>query len=70
VLFPKKKMRILSSLEGKSSKHGWLELNIATEDLDGVSKIVVSLDDVEALREGREKASEALERTRKLLGGD
>jgi len=70
VLFPKKKMRILSSLEGRSSKQGWLELNIATEDLDGVSKIVVSLDDVEALREGREKASVALERTRKLLGGD
>ncbi|MCL6588681.1 MAG: hypothetical protein K6U80_01875 [Firmicutes bacterium] len=70
MLFPKDKMSYTSVYEGKKSDEGWLVLNIAGIDLEGVSKIFVDLSDVEEIKTKKLKAQEALEEARRLLSGD
>ncbi|MEJ5296669.1 MAG: hypothetical protein WHZ52_01385 [Armatimonadota bacterium] len=69
MIFPKSKMRIIEVHDGKRPEQGWLELNTASVDLEGVSKIYINLDELETLRKEMGQASEAAERARKLLGG-
>ncbi len=70
MIFPKTKMRLLNSYEGRASQQGWLELNVAAVDIEGASKILINLDDLNALQSQREKESSELNKARKLLGGD
>ena len=69
MLFPKSKMRLIDSYEGQDSETGWLELNVMAVDTDGVSKLVINLDDLEDLRRHRSAQSDALNDAKKLLGG-
>jgi hypothetical protein len=69
MIFPRNKMRIVEVHDGKRPERGWLELNTASADLEGVSKIYINLDELESLREEMSRASEAAERARRLLGG-
>lgn len=68
--FPREKMQIASVFEGKSPENGWLVLDISKLDLDGVARLYVSLDDVEAVRLSRDNEADALDQARKLLGGE
>ena len=67
--FPREKMDIASVYEGKSPSHGWLVLDISKLELEGVSKLYVSLDEIEALKQSKGKEADALSEAKKLLGG-
>lgn len=67
--FPKEKMQFVTSQAGNSSPQGWLVLNIANMDLDGVNRLVISLEEVDRLRAAGDQQSEKLRKARELLGG-
>ena len=67
--FPKTKMQFTSTHGGSPSVQGWLVLDIANMDLDGVHKIYVSLEDVDRLRAAGDLQQERLRKARELLGG-
>ena len=67
--FPPEKMDIASVYEGKSPSHGWLVLDISKLELEGVNKLYISLDEVEALKQSKGKEGDALSEAKKLLGG-
>lgn len=70
MLLPKEKLGYTTTYQGRTSEAGWLVLNIANLDLEGVSKIYIDLSDVEEVKSRKSKESEALEKARKLLGGE
>ncbi|MEJ5253472.1 MAG: hypothetical protein HPY54_16525 [Chthonomonadetes bacterium] len=65
--FPKNRMRILHSHEGKQSEKGWLVLDIRGLDLDGVNSIVIPMEDIERLQEEPQQQVNPLEQLHKLL---
>jgi hypothetical protein len=67
--FPKEKLHFVTSQGGNSSPQGWLILNIANMDLDGVNRLVISLEDVDRLRAAGDVQAEKLRKARELLGG-
>ncbi len=69
MIFPKNKMRIIEVHDGKRPERGWLELNTASVDLEGVSKVYINLDELESLREEMARSEDAARRARELLGG-
>lgn len=70
MLFPKEKMKYASSYQGKSSDEGWLVLDIGGLELDGVTRVYIDLHDVEVVKQKKGKAADALDKTKRLLGGD
>ena len=70
MLFPKNRMKFRRDHGGKTTPEGFLMLDISAVDLDGVRTIVVSVEDIEAIRAGGDKASDRLSDAKKLLGGD
>jgi hypothetical protein len=67
--FPKNHLKYLRSRGEKESQNGWLVLDVKALDLEGVTKIYLNMDDVDAVQD-RKAASEAeAERLKKLLGG-
>lgn len=66
--FPKGRMRITHSHEGRQSEKGWLVLDVRGLDLDGVNSIVISMEDIERLQEEPHQQSNPLEQLHKLLG--
>ena len=67
--FPPEKMDITGVYAGKSPNHGWLVLDISKLELEGVNKLYISLDEVEALKQSKGKEADALSEAKKLLGG-
>ncbi|MCS6777018.1 MAG: hypothetical protein RMJ43_11255 [Chloroherpetonaceae bacterium] len=67
--FPKRKMRFTAHYQGDTDPEGWIVLDIANTDLDGVSKLYLSLSDIQQVREGGDLAEERLRQARALLGG-
>lgn len=65
--FPKNRMRILHSHEGKQSEKGWLVLDVRGLDLDGVNSIVIPIEDIEKLQEEPQQQTNPLEQLHKLL---
>lgn len=65
--FPKNRMRILHSHEGKQSEKGWLVLDVRGLDLDGVNSIVIPIEDIEKLQEEPQQQANPLEQLHKLL---
>lgn len=65
--FPKERMGFAPSYQGKSQDEGWLVLDIAALELEGVSKIYVDLSQVEKVKRKRMRESDALEQARKML---
>lgn len=66
--FPKDRMKVVSSYEGKTSSEGYLILEISAIDLEGVSKIYIDLADIAAARERGEKEADALQKAKEMLG--
>lgn len=67
--FPKRKLSFVTTHHGETTAQGWLVLDVANLDLDGVTKIYVDMRDVEAVRAQGDQQAEALRRARELLGG-
>ena len=70
MLFPKSKMRLADTCDGRENNSGYLELNVAAVADEGAGKITINLDDLEDLRGQRAAESESLKKARRLLGGD
>ncbi len=66
--FPRNRMRITHSHEGRQSEKGWLVLDVRGLDLDGVNSIVIPLEDIERLQEAPQQSTNPLEQLHKLLG--
>ena len=67
--FPTEKMSHVTVYQGNKSEEGWLVLDIGNMELEGVSKIYVDLRDVEEVKRGTQRKSDALKKARDLLGG-
>lgn len=70
MLFPKTKMSHTGTYQGNVSEDGWLILNIGNVELEGVTKIYIDLQDLNEIKGKAAKESEALNKAKKLLGGD
>ncbi len=70
MLFPKNRMRFTTNYQGKTAPEGWIVLDVAGVDLDGVNKIYLSMADLLVLKQGGDVASDKLKQARALLGGD
>lgn len=70
MLFPKQKIGHTNSYQGNKSDEGWLVLDIGNMELEGVTKVYIDLCDVDEIKKRAGKESEALDKARKLLGGD
>jgi hypothetical protein len=68
--FPKDKMQIVTSYQGKTSDDGWLVLDFSKIDAEGISKVYVDLSDVNGLLEKKGKEADLLKKTRDLLSLD
>jgi hypothetical protein len=66
--FPKNRMRVTHSHEGRQSQKGWLVLDVRGLDLDGVNSIVISMEEIEQLQEGSQQQANPLEQLQRLLG--
>ncbi len=69
MIFPKDKMELTESFNGREAQNGWLVLNISKTDIEGVNKIYINLDDLEQLRLESASRKSALQRAKELLGG-
>ena len=70
MLFPKSKMSHTSTYQGNVSDEGWLILSIGNVELEGVTKIYIDLQDLQEIKQKSAKESDALNKAKKLLGGD
>jgi len=67
--FPKEHLGYSDTHGSKPSDNGWLILDVRTLDMEGVTKVYVNLDDVEAVKERKAQSESEADRLRKLLGG-
>src|SRR5438105_1691937 len=67
--FPKQRLRFTSSQEGRVSEKGYLVLDLKGLDIEGVTALVIPMEEVEAARNTGDREEDALRRTRDLLGG-
>lgn len=67
--FPASHLSYTDSHGDKSSESGWLMLDLKGLDLEGVTKVYLNIDDVEAARDRKAKSESEAERLRNLLGG-
>ena len=70
MLFPKSKMSHTSTYQGNVTDEGWLILNIGNVELEGVTKIYIDLQDLKDIKAKSARESDALNKAKKLLGGD
>lgn len=68
--FPRNRMRFTSTYQGKTEPGGWITLDLSGVDLDGLKTLYLSMEDIESLKKGGDKAADRLKQARSLLGGD
>ncbi len=69
MVFPTNRIRFASSYQGRVEPEGWLVLDLAGVDLDGVNKLYLSASDLERIRRAGDTTSDRLKQARMLLGG-
>lgn len=70
MLFPKEKMQVTTTYEGKTSDEGWLVLDLSKVDAEGISRIYVDLSEVRRLQESKGKQADIFKKTMDLLSLD
>lgn len=70
MLFPKEKMEITTSYQGKTSDEGWLVLDLSKIDAEGLSKIYIDLSQVKEIRKKKSESVDLMKKTRDLLSLD
>ncbi len=70
MLVPKEKMDHASTYRGDKSDDGWLVINIGNMELEGVTKLYIDLRDIDAVKQRKTNESDALDKAKRLLGGD
>lgn len=69
MLFPRSRMRFTSLYQGKTEPGGWIVLDLSGTDLEGLKHLYLSIEDIENLKKGGDRASDRLKQARSLLGG-
>lgn len=69
MLFPKKRMAFTKTYQGKTDPSGYIVLDLAGMELDGVTKLLLPVADLDATRQVGDKAAAKLDQARSLLGG-
>ena len=70
MLFPKEKMQIVTSYQGRTSEQGWLVLDFSKIDTEGIGKVYIDLAEVGRLQQKKSEEAELMKRTRDLLSLD
>jgi len=70
MLFPKDKMQIITSYQGKTSEDGWLVLDFSRTDVEGLRKVYIDLAEVRKLQKEKDRQADILKRTKDLLSLD
>ena len=70
MLFPKEKMQVVTSYQGKTSEEGWLVLDFSKTDSEGIGKVYIDLGEVRSLQEKKGEEADLMKRTRELLSFD
>ena len=70
MLYPKEKMSYTPVYKGNKSQDGWIVLDIGNIELDGVTKVYIDLKDIEDVKVKKSAQEDALDKARKLLGGE
>ncbi len=68
--FPKNKMHLVSTHDGKESTEGWLVLDLSKVDTEGVSRIYIDLTDVKSLQSEKGEQADVFKKTLDLLSLD
>jgi hypothetical protein len=69
MLFPKNRLRHADSYQGKTDPDGWIVLDLKGLDLEGASKLYLSLADIRKIQAGGDVHAAKLAQARALLGG-
>ena len=69
MLFPKSRMRLSDIYQGKTDPDGWIVLDLKGLDLDGETKVYLSLAEIQKLKAGGDTHATKLAQARALLGG-
>jgi hypothetical protein len=69
MLFPKNRMRLTDSYAGKTDPAGWIVLDMKGLDLEGASRVYLSVAEIEKLKAGGDVHSARLAQACALLGG-
>ena len=67
MLFPKNKLRFTTLYQGETDAEGWLILDLANMDLDGVNKLYIALSDVQGVKAKGDAATERLNQAKMLF---
>jgi hypothetical protein len=70
MLFPKEKMQVTTTYEGKTSDEGWLVLDFSKIDTEGIGKVYVDLREVYRLQQQKNEQADLLKKTKDLLSLD
>lgn len=66
--FPKERIRFATLYEGHSAPDGYLVLDLKGLDIEGVTKLVLEMADIEAARSAGDKQADAKKRVLEMLG--
>lgn len=70
MLFSKNRMRFTTTNQnGKDNPNGWIVLDLLGSEIDGVTKLYLSMEDIQALKQRGDVTSDKLKQARSLLGG-
>lgn len=67
MLFPKEKLQITTSYEGRTSDEGWLVLDFSKIDTDGITRVYVDLEEVRKLQQKQSDQTNVFKKTLDLL---
>ncbi len=67
--FPKERIRFSNSEDGRASESGYLVLDLKGLDIEGATKFVIEMDQIEAARKAGNHQIDAVRKARTLLGG-
>ena len=67
--FPKERIRFSKSEDGRTSEGGFLVLDLKGLDIEGATKFVIEMGQIESARKAGDKQADAVEQARSLLGG-
>ncbi len=69
MLFPKNRIRLTTTYQGKTDPDGWIVLDLTGVDLEGANKLYLPYGDIKKLKAGGDTQAERLRQARALLGG-
>jgi hypothetical protein len=70
MLFPKNRLSLTKTYQGKTDAQGWLVLDLSAIELEGVKKIYLPIEDVAQVQAKGEVAEDKLKKARALLDWD